>query len=291
MHKKIHNLAYIFSISILVLSSSAWAQKKAQAANPQVEIYSAADFDSEVIEVIEPGVSYLISNKPKGPFYQIKLKNGKIGYVPDTEIEINGEGAFKPKPFKNSNEDQDQTGKIKNKKKKTESEKFQDEEDIDSEKMSFHAITLQLINYHEETLGGVQIGDLYAIGYRHLPLLDDFASSFSWDVAAAFNAPAYYHELTGQAARGFSLWSGFQVVNISALGSNTTLHYGAGPFAKYTQFEVKSQTRGYSLQDLTIGVTIDAGLIFHFEFVSLDLGLRYYWDKKSYGALCMGVLF
>lgn len=284
--------ARIFFCIISISTTHASAAKKAQAANPQVDIYSAADFDSEVVQTIVPGQYYEISNQPKGPFYQIRLKNGKIGYVPDTELEIQGEGVFKPKPFSNSDEEI-----VKNKKeaklnsKKNKNPEDEDEEDPDSEKMSFQAVTLQLINYHEETLGAVQIGDLYAFGYRYLPQLSDFSSSFAWDVSAAFRAPAYYQELTGHSASGFALWSGFQVVNISAIGSNTTLHYGAGPFMKYTQFDVKSQTRSYSLQDLTVGVSLDTGLIFHFEYLSLDIGLRYYWDKKSYGALCAGILF
>lgn len=277
-------------LTFLSLTTVAWAEKNAQALNPDVDIYSAADFDSEVIDTIQPGQTYQISNKPKGPFYVIRLKNGKIGYVPDTELDIEGEGPFQPKPFKNL-DDQDDPATLK----KTKSKKIipaeEEDEDPDSEDMTFHAVSLQLINYHEDTLGGVQIGDLYAIGYRHLPLMNEFGSSFAWDVTAAFNAPAYYRDLTGQPASGFALWSGFQIVNVSGIGSNTTLHYGAGPFVKFTQFDVRSATRGYTLQDMTVGISFDAGLIFHFEKTSLDLGLKYFWDKKSYGALSVGVLF
>ncbi len=272
------------TFSILV-----YAEKKAQVVNPDVDIYSAADFDSEVIETIQPGVTYQISNKPKGPFYSIRLKNGKIGYVPDTELDIEGEGPFQPKPFKNLDEEETTASSKKLKMKKAIPE--DEQEDPDSENMNFHEVSLQLINYHEDTLGDTQIGDLYAVGYRYLPLVGDFGSSFSWDVTAAFNAPAYYKDLTGQSASGFALWSGFQVVNVSALGANTTMHYGAGPFAKFTQFDVRSNTRSYSLQDLTVGVSLDGGLIFHFQSFSLDLGLKYFFDKKSYGALTIGVLF
>jgi hypothetical protein len=282
-------LAQILFLILIFSQGLAFAQKKAQAANPQVDIYGAPDFDAEVIQTITPGQYYQISNKPKGAFYQIKLKNGKIGYVPDTELDISGEGVFKPKPFANSEDEAE--SKANRGKNKNFSEDDEDQDNPDSEKLSFHAVTLQLINYHEETLGAVQIGDLFAIGYRHLPLLNEFSSSLAWDVAAAFSAPKYYKDLTGRSASGFALWSGFQVVNISALGSNETLHYGAGPFIKFTQFEVSSSQRGYTLQDLTVGVTLDAGLIFHFIDFSFDAGLKYYVDKKSYGALTVGVLF
>jgi len=152
-------------------------------------------------------------------------------------------------------------------------------------------VILQLINYHEETMGDVQIGDLYAIGYRSYPEIDEFASSFSWSILGVFQAPAYYQKLTGQPASGFAVWSDFEILNISPMGSNTTLHYGAGPFLKYTQFEVKSAARNYNLQDMTVGLFFETGFIFHFQKLSYDLNLRYYWDKKSYGALGFGVLF
>jgi hypothetical protein len=273
-------LVLFFSIQIFAAKN-----KKAQAVNPQVEIYGAASFDADVIEVITPGTFYTISNKPRGPFYQIKLKNGKTGYVPDTELEIEGEGAFQPKAF---NQDLENSSKSKKN-----IEKYPDEEadDTDSENLSYHSVNVQLVNYHEVTLDGLQVADLYAFGYRKYPQLNDFASSFVWGVSAAFKAPDYYGQQTGQAASGFALWSDFQVVHIAPLGSNTTFHYGAGPFLKYTHFEVGTKLRNYILQDLTAGVVFDVGLIFHFNQVSYDLNLRYYWDKKSYGSIGFGVLF
>lgn len=266
-------------------SLNSYAEKKAQAAEPQVDIYSTPDFDSEIIETIVPGQFYPISNKPKGPFYQIRLKSGKIGYVPDTELEIQGEGVFKEKPFVDDVEEK----AVSKSKKKIDAD--EDSEDLDTDKISLQGLTLQLINYHEETLGGTQVGDLYAIGYKHLPTLSEFSSSYSWDVAAAFKAPPYYQDLTGQPAQGFALWTGFQILNISPISTNITVHYGAGPFLKYSQFAVKSAVKNYSLQDLTAGASVDVGLIFHFQVLSLDWGLKYYWDKKSYGAIFVGVLF
>jgi outer membrane receptor protein involved in Fe transport len=296
-------ISSVFFLFVSFFYCFAFAEKKAQAANPGVEIYSSDSFDSEIVQTINPGLYYSISNKPKGPFYQIRLKDGRIGYVPDTDLDIQGEGVLKEKPFI-GDEDEDAVA-IKNKKKKSNQKNTKnvdedpDEENSDFEKMSFHGVTLQLINYHEDTAGAVQIGDLYAVGYRNYPDLSDFSSSFSWDVMAAFSAPAYYKELTGQSANGFALWTNFEILNISALGSNTTLHYGAGPFLKYSQFEVKSvlnsqpssKTKSYTLQDMTVGIFLESGLIFHFDKLNFDLGLRYYWDKKSYGAMTVGLLF
>lgn len=262
--------------------------KKAQAAEENVEIYSEASFDSKVVEVIQPGVSYPISEKPQGPFYKIRLKNGKIGYVPDTQLDIEGVGKFVPKAYVG---DEDNSNAQKKSKNKSVPEEDEEEIEDEEEKLSFHAITLQLINYHEDTLGGVQVGDLLAVGYRRLPELYDYASSFAWDIALAFGAPKYYEEKTGQSASGFGLWSGFQILNITPFGSDMTLRYGAGPFMKLTQFNVQTVNKKYTLQDMTLGLTLEGGMIFHFNAMSLDLGLRYYWDKNSYGSIGLGVLF
>lgn len=297
-------LAYFFiSLWGVFFTTHAQAQKKAQAASPVVEIYKAPSFDAEVIETIQPGQYYPISNQPRGPFYSIKLKNGKIGYVPDTELDIYGEGPFQARDFLGDEEPQSPQNKKSraNKKSSTKSpakpppdEDEENWQDAD-EKLSYHALTVQLINYHEDTLGGIQVADLWAFGYRRFPELSDFSPSFSWDIFGTVQAPNYYKDKTGQSAKGFILWSGFQIINISAVNRATTVRYGAGPFAKFSQFEVQAKpsgiAKGYTLQDLTVGLNLEAGLIFHFDWFSLDAGLRYYWDKKPYGSIGLALLF
>jgi len=293
----------LYFIAVLIFAAAAQAQKKAQAANPLVEIYKAPSFDAEVIETIQPGQYYPISNQPRGPFYTIKLKNGKIGYVPDTELDIYGEGPFQPRDFlededqraaKNKNTSANKKSSTKTPSKPKPDDDEEDWEDAD-EKLSYHAVTMQLVNYHEDTLGGIQVSDLWAFGYRRFPELSDFSPSFSWDVFGTLQTPNYYKEKTKQPASGFILWSGFQIINISAVNRSTTVRYGAGPFAKFSQFEVQAKPngidKGYTLQDLTVGLNLEAGLIFHFDWFSLDAGLRYYWDKKPYGSIGLALLF
>ena len=289
----------VFFLLSFTFGDIAWAVKKAQAAEPGVEIYLKNDFDSEVLTLINPGVIYPISDKPLGAFYKIKLKDGRIGYVADTQLDIVGEGKFQPKPFVDD-EEQDRIAeskksaeKNKNKKSKikAKSDDEQDEDPEGEEKLSFDSVVIQMINYHEDTMGDVQIGDLFAIGYRKWPELYDYSSSLTWDISLALAAPSYYKNKTGHEASGLGLWSGFQIMNISPFGSQLTVNYGAGPFIKYTQFNTQTNTRSYSLQDMTVGVSLEAGLIFHFNPISFNLGLRYYWDKNPYGSIGLGLLF
>ncbi|MBC7457944.1 MAG: hypothetical protein H7235_06675, partial [Bdellovibrionaceae bacterium] len=73
--------------------------RKAQAIRPDVQIYSNASFDAKIIHYIKPGDFYYISNKTFGPFYKIKVSDKILGYVADTELNIQGVGAIQEKSF------------------------------------------------------------------------------------------------------------------------------------------------------------------------------------------------
>jgi hypothetical protein len=267
--------------------------RKAEAVRPDVEIYSHASFDAKIIHYIKPGDYYYISNKTFGPFYKIKISDKILGYVADTELNIQGIGTVQEKPFI---DDPVVEGKNKKYKKEKDPENFySDEEEQDESviKNSYNGLILHLINYHETTMGGLQVGDLYGIGYRYIPFLSDFSASIAWDVTAAYGAPAYYENTLNADTKGLTLWSGAQVVNISIVDSNKTLRYGIGAFLKYLNYNVSSKVtnKTYSLQELTCGISLEGGFIFHFNSVSLDFGLRYYWERESYGGLSVGLLF
>ncbi len=292
-------LSFVFLIFVLsqtVMMPSAFAVekfRKAQAVRPDVEIYSTASFDAKIIHYIKPGDFYYISNKTFGPFYKIKVSDKILGYVADTELNIQGVGVIQDKPFV---DDPEVEGKNKKKKKEKDPEDFYNDEDDEDEnviKTSYNGLILHLINYHETTMGGSQVGDLYGIGYRYIPFLSDFSASIAWDITAAYGAPAYYKDNLNADTKGLTVWSGAQVVNISIVDPNKTLRYGIGAFLKYANYNVtaKATDKTYSLQELTFGVSLEGGFIFHFNPVSIDLGLRYYWERESYGGLSLGLLF
>ncbi|MBC7754883.1 MAG: hypothetical protein H7Z71_11645 [Moraxellaceae bacterium] len=268
--------------------------RKAQAVRSDVEIYSTASFDAKIIHYIKPGDLYYISNKTFGPFYKIKISNKILGYVADTELNIQGIGTVQEKPFI---DDPEVPSLNSQKKKEKNPEAFDDEEDQAEEeshiKSSYNGIILHLINYHETTMNGSQVADLYGIGYRYIPFLSDYSASVAWDVTAAYGAPAYYQNILNAETKGLTVWSGAQIVNIAIVDTNKTLHYGIGAFLKYANYNVSSNVtnKTYSLQELTFGLLLEGGFIFHFNPFSLDLGLRYYWERESYGGLSLGFLF
>jgi hypothetical protein len=280
------------AILIILFQLSVFAQSKppqfrrAQVIRPEVEIYQSPSFDSDIIVTINPGKFYFISNKLYGPFYRIKLSSKVIGYVADTELDIEGQGRIKEKPFI---DDSPQS-------KDFEAKPFDSDDESDDSndpygKQSYNQIVVHLVNYHENTMDQNLVADQWALGYRHIPFLSDFSASVSWDINLSWGVPRYYKDKLGVEGTGGTGWAGAQLVNITPLGASKTLRYGLGPFLKYSNYSIKTVNKNYSLQDLNMGFLFEGGFIYHIGPSGIDIGLRYYWEKTTYGGLSVGILF
>lgn len=298
-------MTWIQIVFVMLLAGEfTWAQKKAapvwkqqaQALQPGVEIYVSPNFDSEVVQLISPGKYYWITEKPVGPFYTIRLSQNQIGYVPDTELEIKGKGAFQPKPFAGDEEElESPKEEVVKKTEKISRKKTNRDEESEDYSAGQNYFGVSLVNYHENTLGAVQVGDLFALSYKRLPWQTDETAFgmglLAWDAMFAFSAPAYYEKKTGRSASGWVVWGGLQAQNFSPINSMSQFRYGMGPFVKYSSFSVDSALKKYSLQDLTLGLALEGAFQLTWLDWGLDIGLRYNWDKTPYGSLSIGVLF
>jgi hypothetical protein len=272
---------------IFFIFQLAYAQKKAKVLSPNTEVYQEADFDADIMRTVDPNENFLISAKPYGPFYKVKFKDGSIGYIPDTELDVEGVGPFQPKPYI---EDQELL-KNKNKKigKNIKPEAF--DEDTEDSNVVYKGGSLQMINYHEETMGAVQVADLAALGFKYQPMSSNYDSALAYEFFVAPKAPEYYVSKTAGSASGAVFWGTAQISNVSGLNSKTSIRYGAGPFLKYSYFAVNTNTQKYALQDITLGLDFGAGVMLHSRYVTMDFGLRYFWDKQSYGGIGVALLF
>jgi hypothetical protein len=225
---QVFKVIVLFILFQCVQLNGALAAQKAKVTSPKVDVYSAADFDSEVLGSVDEGETFYISDKVYGPFFRIKLKSGKIGYIPDTEVYIEGKGRAVPgagdvdeDPFLQQidlGEDPDASQK---KDKNSKSNLQRDDEEYDENERS--GVTIQLINYHEDTLGAVQIDDLTAIGYKSI-------SDLSWEVLVSFQAPKYYSKLLDATAKGANIWGDFGVSNEVPFFKRFSACYSGGFF-------------------------------------------------------------
>lgn len=277
-------------LGILFLSTVSLAVRTGQLSVTDADVYKSSNFDSDIVTNIRQGEAFFVSEKAYDGFYKIKLKSGVIGFVPDHEIAINGR-VFEEKPYVDESREQElmnRNKKIKNAKSKKEKEKIEDDPDEDHEDDVFDSnlkgLSLQIINFHEDTLGSVQVDDLLAIGYKNL-------TDVSYEVFAAFKAPKYYSEKTFGSASGFHVWGAYGINNLLPLSGATALRYGASMMAHYSQIKVDTSVRTYDLQDLSVGVILEGGMLLRFKKAAVDFSVKYFFDRNNYAAFGLSLLF
>lgn len=266
---------------ILFISVWASAAQKAKIIGDVVEIYSEADFDSEIFDEVYKDEVYQISQRKYGEaFYRIRLKSGKIGYIVDYQLNIEGKGPLRPRDL-----DELELEAAKEQLAKAEKEPTQEKEE--SPEMfgkSLGGPSFWLVNYHEETMGREQIDDLMALGYRSVGLM-------SWSVMGAWQAPDYYSAQAGYSAEGFMLWGDFGISNAIGQFSNTDIRVGAALFTHISSITVETPARRYSLQDMTLGLNLELGVAVKWNKWASDLSMKYFFDKSNYAAVGLSFLF
>jgi hypothetical protein len=272
----------IFVLLFIVFSSSVWGAQKAKIAGGDFEIYADADFDSDQIDEVREGEVFFVSDKAYGAFYRIKLKSGKVGYIVDYALNIEGKGQLKPK-------DLDELELIELKKEKGYS---QDDDVAGAEANEDSSLlgrnrggpVIQFINYREDTMGGEKVSDLMAIGYKSVGL-------FTWSALGTWQVPKYYSDLPGHSASGFLLWGDIGFSNTVGQFNNTDIRIGGGIMSRASVIKVTTPTRSYDLQDMTLGADIELAITPKFKKWSPDLFIKYYFDKTRYASVGFAVLF
>ena len=260
-----------------ILSPSGFASQKAKIVSPDVEIYSNADFDSDIFATVSEGETYLVSDKNYGPFYRIKLKSGKVGYIVDYELDIEGKGPFKEK-------DLDEVLQAEAFKFTQENPDSEDEEEIQMFGRLYAGPTLQLINFNENTLGSGQTDNLWAVGYKSISLT-------SWSILGAFKVPKYYSEKTGGSVSGFKLWADFGFSNPVVSFGRSEIRFAGSLFSHFSFIQVETANRKYDLHDISVGLALEFGWLYLFRKNAVDLAVKYYFDKTNYAGLGVSFLF
>lgn len=267
-------------LCLLILPNFALAAQKAKILGQVVEVYSDDDFDSEVMDEVYQGETYSVSDKAYGPFYRIKLKSGKVGYVVDYELDIEGKGPLQPKDL-DALELQSEKEFFKNNPQlaKTDAEA---EEEVFGKPRSGPLV--QLMNFHESTMGQDQVDDLAGIGWKSL-------ATVSWSVLASFGLPDYYTKAAGNSGQGLKLWADVGFSNTVSYFTTSELRFAGNFFTQFSYLSVKTPLRSYDMQDITLGINLEAGLLMKFKSFAMDLALKYYFDKSNYAGLAFSVLF
>lgn len=272
----------IFVLLFTILTSTVWGAQKAKIVGEDFEVYAEADFDSDQIDEVHEGEVYMVSDKAFGPFYRIKLKSGKVGYIVDYALNIEGKGQLKPK-------DLDELELIELKKENG----YSKDEDVASEEANEDSSllgrnrggpVLQFINYREDTMGGEKVSDLIALGYKSVGI-------FSWSAMGTWQVPKYYSDLPSSSASGFLFWGDIGFSNTVGQFNNTDIRIGAAIMSRASVIKVTTPTRSYDLQDMTLGADLELAVTPKFKKWSPDIFIKYYFDKTRYASVGFAVLF
>lgn len=261
-----------------LFSSVVLGAQKAKIIGPSVEVYTAADFDSDVLAYVKSGETYLISNKNTGPFYRIKLKNGKIGYVVDYELEIEGKGRPKERDF----DELLATESLNLNDSERESE-YEKEEEASLFGNEYAGYSIQVINYHENTMGADQVANIVGVGYKSISIL-------AWSILANFGAPDYYKK-TGGSATGMQLWADMGFSNTLAYLQSHEIRFSGGLFSHFSVLQVKTPVRNYDLHDVTVGLELETSFLLKLKQSAFDFGVKYYFDKSNYAGFVISYLY
>lgn len=258
------------------------AVQKGQVSAEMSEIYQEADFDAAVIAQVYEGEVYAISDNTKGPFYRIRLKDKRLGWISSVDIKPLAKGEMvllptKPQPLQSHIEE------------KRERNRFV--------QGRFQGPRFETLNWKEKTLGKTRSDSLSSLGWGWLGMDTMIEGPFYMDstVTLAWQAPDYYKKVTGVSASGWMVKAQTAFLNPKPYGDSIMLYYGFGLSATFSHFEpgvvVSGQTRRYTAEDLNLGVVVPLGVSWRLKSWALSAWYRYYWEKQTYSGLSLGVAF
>lgn len=271
---------------VLVLGFAGWsfsaqgatnaksAGQKAKVVNHGALVYKSPSFDSKVLARLPENKVFLISSKLfSGAFYKIKVRDGLLGYIADTDVSV---GAKASRNSKKSEKNLDDSEPPKREK----AFEFQ----------KFRGFEFARINYREDTMGLKPTQGMNFFGFKLSgPNVAMEGSYTDANFLFAFQAPGYYEQATGNAANGFVMIIDSVFETALPQGKNTLLYYGFGPFLKYSKLDVALTVNGkneaYELVDMGLGAVFNLGLAQRIGSVAVRTELQYYWEKMQYMGL------
>lgn len=243
-------------------------------------VYKEADFDAPVIANLKRGQIYDVSSKKKGYFYRVRVKPGMIGYVSDVDVR-----AASGKKLNNE----------KNENPKTAAKKESAEPEAPRKPFlnrRYRGLVVEMMSYTESTLGGTRSAQLPFFGIKWSGNDTVFSGEIYTDasIMAAFTAPKYYQDYTGNAASGWIVNMNFLFLNPQKQGRYHMTYFGFGPMFKYSHLNTSltnpstNKTNDYILDDMTLGAVFALGLGFDLGSYALRSDVRYYLEAKQYAS-------
>ncbi len=266
---------FVFSF-IFLLSGSLYGAQKGTVTAEETYVYLNPDFDAQIIATIYRGDTFDMSNKPQGPFYKIRLKDKRLGWVSSIDIK---QGIVEVKAKKT-----ERKGPLESHK-----EEVKAQQNFGLQR--YQGFFVQSHDWKEKTLGKTRKDRLSFYGWNWTGFDTLVEGPFYIDtrVLFTFEVPDYYKKVTGLSASGWIVKAQTAFTSSNPIGENLLYHYGLGLTSTFSHFEASVLKNGVktksSLEDLTVGAVIPIGLSYRVGSFSLQAFFQYYMEKtQTYGA-------
>lgn len=279
MHRKnVLSLSLSLFFSLSFWGTSASAARTAVVTIEGAMVYQDASFDAPVIAYLKKGKKVRVSNKTYGAFLKLRVRRGKIGYISDIDVKVEGSGRKKRSADKGSDSEAD-----KNSSKETDSSAKRD-----------HALGLSggMVNFKEEVLQQKVSAKTLVYGLKYTAPIG--ASFFDVNAVLSLSPPSYYESDsfgngTGVSDPGTEPKGMFVLLDMalnfpimSGYGNKWMLYIGGGPLIVYNNFDVTVSDEVLNLQDVKLGGSILSGFSFQLSRMLLKVEAKYFIEKNSY---------
>lgn len=269
----------------------------------EAQIYEAANFDAALMDIAPQGQKYEMSTKLfNEAFYRVRLPDGRIGYIADTDIKplFKVKNQLKKDVNKKSNASSQNLNKKNQNKTEKKIGKKSDEKDEPKKKKPFQytryvGLELSQIQFQEETMSDHRRDSLLFYGMKISGPDVVIAGDLQTDVNLLFHmgAPSYYQSVTKHSADGWVMIANFLFQNYFPQGPNALFYLGFGPMLKYSKFELSMTDKSngkvtdYSATDISLGAVFNAGVGMRMGRVALRVEGQYYWEKQMYPGIAL----
>ncbi len=254
--------------------------QKAETLSAENAVYESASFDAKVIAVLPAGKVFSISNNLfSGAFYRIRVRDGVIGYIADSDVKPLGKKASAKK-----------SSSLGAKATKDKGQDSQPKKNPRFEFARYVGASYYLNRYEEDTMGSSRSEQMGFFGIKMSGanvLLEGLVPT-ELNILYAPRAPDYYQKVTGQASSGWIFIMDFLLQTYIPQSKDSMLLFGFGPMFRFSKFDVGLRDSGtgtvtqYSMQDMALGAAFNAGIALRVSNIALRLEAKYHWEKRSY---------
>jgi hypothetical protein len=296
---------FLFFLGVLMLDSRqsfAQSEKIQDIESPQQAIateqgayvYQSADFDAPIIGQLRRGQIYDISRKAIGPFYQIKLRPGVIGFVSDVDVKP----GVSNQASSQVSAPPSQVPKAKKIVKKEEPKKPKKPRKPFVLRR-YRGPVIEQINFTESTMGAIRSQSLTFYGFKWSGFNTLFSGETFTDaeILVSPKIPGYYRSVTGQNASGMIVKANFLFETPSMQGRHHMIFYGFGPMFRYSQFNAAvrdlntDRNSNYAMDDMVLGALFNLGLAYEIGRYALRSDVRYHIESRQYFGFGLSLQF